>query len=284
MALWSLTFAYTGAAETWFVPRHAAGTLTVTVAGGKGHDASVTGGLRASGGSGGIIAGVLDVTEGTPLTLIVGGGSPANETARVLTGWGPYLGGEGGDGGTGSDTNAQGGGGGAASEIRLSSNISDRIVVAGGGGGGAGKSGFTGRTNGGHGGSGIGDGSTGDPSGNRAGVGATTSAVGAGGVSRTAPDGSPGSSGVGGAGASSSRGGGGGGGGYYGAGGGGSASGTDGGTGGGGSSWANTSYLSTITGGANSAPGYITIEWDGDEFWVPRRGRRGLGLIRGPRG
>jgi len=91
-------------------------------------------------------------------------------------------------------------------------------------------------------------------------------------VSVSPPNGSPGSAGVGGAGASSSLGGGGGGGGYYGGGGGGSAISTAGGTGGGGSSWANTSYLSTVTGGSNSNPGYITIEWDGDPVWVPHGG------------
>ena len=133
-ALVTRTFTYTGAAETWTVPAHVPGTLTVTVAGGQGRSAGPAASLDSAGGWGGTIRGVLDATSGSTLYVVVGDGS-TDATDRTTTHFCPDLGGQGGNGGTPGSA-ATAGPGGCASEVRTSSSVADRIVVAGGGGGG----------------------------------------------------------------------------------------------------------------------------------------------------
>lgn len=273
------TFTYTGSAETWTVPSHKPGTFTFEVAGGQGRSAGPPASVDSEGGWGGTITGVLDATPGSTLHIIVGDGS-TDVTDRTTTHFGPDLGGQGGDGGTSYDSNSTGGPGGTASEVRTSSSIADRIIVAGGGGGGGAKSALTAGGDGGAGGAGSAAGSDGTGVGGAAryGKGGTLSAAGTGGDGNTAPyNGTAGSSGVGGDGGdgvNGPRGAGGGGGGYFGGGGGGGDYTTTAGSGGGGSSWADTGVVSTIGDvGTNAGQGYVTFQWE-------PAGRRGLGMIR----
>lgn len=70
MALWSVTFYPTGDFETWVAPRHAPGSLVVTLVGGKGHDAGPSGSLRSRGGDGGSITGVLNIDPGLMVRFV----------------------------------------------------------------------------------------------------------------------------------------------------------------------------------------------------------------------
>ena len=261
MATKSKTFTHTGAMETWTVPAHKPGTLKVTVVGGAGRSAGPLSSLASTGGLGGGIDGTLDVARGTTLHVIVGNGA-TDVNDRSSTHFGPDLGGQGGDGGSGIFSD--GAPGGCASEVRLSSDIADRIIVAGGGGGGGGKRSPASGNDAGDGGEGSSSGDDGDnpPGSTEGGKGGTLIAAGAGGAGAV-DAGDPGSGGVGGDGGSSSalRGGGGGGGGYFGGGGGGDSSGSWGGPGGGGSSWADTSVVSDI-GGESASAGVVRFEWE----------------------
>jgi hypothetical protein len=228
----------------------------------------------AAGGLGGRMTASLTVASGTTLYIYVGGkpttgsssggwnggGTPGNSTAGAAPGIGGYA-----------------GGGGGASDIRIGTTLATRIAVAGGGGG-AGRdyvntSGCAPCGTGGAGGAGGSTtGATGSNAANWAtvglgGSGGTQSAGGAGGVSTKV--GGSGSLGQGGTGTSGSQdtAAGGGGGGYYGGGGGGQPSdgnGGGGGGGGGGSSYADGTYVTSVSHaqGYRTGNGVVSITYD----------------------
>ena len=218
-----VSFAYTGADQTWTVP---SGVTSLNV--------SLTG--AGSGGRGGFVSGTYAVTPGQSLTMVVGqAGTISNGGAGAAASYGG-----GGRGMTYADSGA------GMTAIKIGSTLT---VVAGGGGG----TGY-GPSTGGAGGGLIGaDGAIFMPYGDPVrtsvkGLGGTQSAGGAGGTGNY--NGVAGSAGVGGAGGS--RGGspergysGAGGGGYYGGGGGANMSGGDDACGGGGGG---SSYVANLTG------------------------------------
>lgn len=232
------TFNYTGGVQTYLVP---AGVTELQI------EAYGAQGGGAVGGFGGYATGVVPVTPGATLEVYVGG------TPTTQMGPGGYNGG-------GSITALPCGGpsdgwpGGGASDVRTTSSLNDRIIVAGGGGGQGWSTGL-----GGAGGGTIGgDGAASWIAGTQ-GLGGTQSAGGAGGPYGGGPN-SPspsGTFGVGGNGGPTSGycTGGGGGGGWYG-GGGGYVS-----AGGGGSSY--VSFPGTTNGsttaGVNTGNGYVVI-------------------------
>lgn len=292
---------YSGSMVTWTVPRHVAGTLTAKVIGAPGGQAP-----RNLAGAGGQIGGTLNLSAGTILHVIAGAkaGDLATTTSPATAGGGPNLGGQGGDGGTNGNSNGAGGGG--ASEIRTSTSIGDRIMVAGGGGGagtGTSSGDSVGAGEGGQGSasgiSGRNDGDAGTPA-----TGGSHAAAGAGGTpvygtGASAQSGGNGSSGVGGAGADGvgtgfgydAASGGGGGGGFYGGGAGGGGGddgfrfGTPGNSGAGGSSWADAGVVSSINdvpsvAQAVTGDGWVEFMWEPNEpSWIthkfldPRRPR-----------
>lgn len=228
------TFTYDGLTvpQSFTVPWHIPGTLTVEVRGAAGGRS--LGGAGADGtrvGPPGRIAGILDVSALTVLSIIVGG-TPAiaSPPTAGVAGW---LGGDGG---------GNGGSGGGATAILDGTRV--LVAVGGGAGVGVGDS-----NSGGSGGAGIADGTGGDgptPAG-----GGTLTGPGAG----DAGGGHPGVGHNGGDGQSGS--GGGGGGGYYGGGGG-----RNGRNGGGGSTWADTAVVSSITIPTASGAAYVTFTWE----------------------
>ncbi|MEI6766678.1 MAG: glycine-rich protein [Bacteroidota bacterium] len=117
----SITFNYTGSVQTWTVPT-CFNSITV--------DASGAQGGGSNGGLGGRAIATVPVTGGATLYIYVG----EQPTVRPGAGSGGFNGG----GqiiampcGGGSD----GWGGGGASDVRTSTSLNDRIIVAGGGGG-----------------------------------------------------------------------------------------------------------------------------------------------------
>jgi hypothetical protein len=132
------TFTFTGANQSWVVP---ANVTQVAVklwgaGGGSTWTNSTTGGTAniGVGGAGGYAYGVLNVTAGETLTMIVGGGGAAGvvggSTATAFGGGGRGVGG-------GSGWACAGGGG--RSAIRR--GTTELITAAGGGGGGAAQTG-----------------------------------------------------------------------------------------------------------------------------------------------
>ncbi len=122
----SVTFAYTGAAQTFTVP---GGVTQVTLAAwgaqGNSNAQSVAGGL------GGYATGTLTVTSGQVLNVYVGGGGTAG-TAAGFNG--------GGSAAVHPCSTAAGGGGGGASDVRTPGTaLADRVIVGAGGGGGGGN-------------------------------------------------------------------------------------------------------------------------------------------------
>jgi gliding motility-associated-like protein len=242
----TVTFNYTGSAQTWTVPPCVT-SITVTVAGAEG------GGT--TGGNGAIVTGTLTVTPGQTLQMNVGGSGNC-----------PQAGWNGGGNGQNASTAANRScGGGGASDIRISPyNLSNRLIVAAGGGG---MGGGTSDAAGGNGGCASGVAGT-SPFGQGGGPGTQTAGGAAGppwissGYAGTA-----GTLGVGGNGGSDPcynvAPGGGGGGGYYGGGGGGSdcysSAPYGGGSGGGGSSLVPSA--GGCNPGTNNGPGYITITY-----------------------
>lgn len=258
----SFTFVFTGGPQRFDVPGQVL-SLQITLIGAGG--ASHGGGSYVNGGAGGYVAGVLSVTPGETLEIIVGGGG---------------VGATGGYGGGGNGFDVAGanvpGGGGGRTAIRRSGED----IVTAGGGGGAGR-GVSGRSGiGGAGGGLVGQDSQVSPafpadSTVTLGKGGTQTAGGAGGST----GGGAGSKYTGGDGATGSNDDtGGGGGGWYGGGGGGNdASGTYGGGGGGGSSYIsflNPNYPILNTQGAGAAGGTGV---NGD---VQRSGGNGLCIIQ----
>ena len=266
----TVTFTYSGAAQTWTVP---AGVTSATfdVLGAQGGNALYvdSGNCSCGGGLGGETTVTLPVTPGQTLQVNVGG---AGGTIDLSVNQGSYHGtyGSGGFNGGGSggkypQNNAQdGGGGGGASDVRGGAfGLSDRLVVAGGGGG-AGAYGTHGGAGGGS--TGVaGEGHTGtmpnvDTATITGGGPGTQAAAGAAGVSNCLPPepGTAGTSGQGGGGVGASFSGGGGGGGYNGGGGGGSCTVATGGGGGSGYSSGPGAVFQT---GVRSGNGQVTITY-----------------------
>lgn len=241
MPLRSLTFSYTGSAQTWTVPPGVT-ELVVDIAGAAGGDEYAPGNTIAKGGR---VQGTLAVSPGDVFRIYVGGqGGTATNSTTGTAGWNG-----GGTGGTGA------GGGGGATDLRVNGTaLTDRVVVAGGAGGNGGNWGTTGKSGGGHGGDpgGAGQNGGGVVFGTGGGAGSSSS----GGTGFNA-----GTLGQGGTGQTSSfRGGGGGGGGAYG-GGGASAggSGASGGGGGGGGSELSNLTSASDTDDYRAGNGYAVI-------------------------
>lgn len=77
MALVTVTFTYTGSTQTWKVPGHKPGTLTIEVVGGGGGDFDAGNGVFTNrGGYGGWITGTLDIARGSVLTWCARVGAP----------------------------------------------------------------------------------------------------------------------------------------------------------------------------------------------------------------
>lgn len=262
----TLTYSYTGSAQTFVVPSCVT-SVTIDARGGSGGDGgkfASSSGFGGTGGNGGRVQAVINVTSGETLHIFVGGvGTAANNTTG---GPGGYNGGGLGPGSTGS---GGGGGGGGASDVRQGGNaLGNRVVVAsgGGGGGGSGSASSLGG-NGGHGGGTAGlNGDNGNSGYGAGGGGGTQTAGGAMGGSAVGT--TPGALGLGGDGSGvlSNGAGGGGGGGYYGGGGGGtdpcSGCTTSSAGGGGGSSYASLGATSVVhTQGFQTGNGVIIISY-----------------------
>ena len=242
-----ISFAYTGAVQTYTVP---CGVTSIQVdmkgaRGGFGY------GSYSRGGYGGRIVCSLSVTPGQVLYLNVGGYGNNGSSGSYASG--------GFNGGAGCSY-TYGGGGGGATDIRIGSNsLSNRVIVAGGGGGGGYYSSSSNYSRGGGGGTTTGQagtyGGTVGYSSTYCGWGGTQSSGGSG-ATYSSPDGGVGTQGNGGNGGYY---GGGGGGGYYGGGGG------SRGGGGGGSNYANTSYTSSVSHWQddNNGNGVITLTGTG---------------------
>lgn len=128
LAQTTVTFNYTGSAQTWTVPQ-CVQQISIEVSAGKG-------GGGASGGLGATVTGLINVTPGQVLQINVGGigACPAG-------GWNG-----GGNGGAQGNQNGQmlACGGGGSSDIRIAPyGLADRIAAAGAGGGMAGGDNWT---------------------------------------------------------------------------------------------------------------------------------------------
>ncbi|MEY2737699.1 MAG: hypothetical protein RL683_817 [Actinomycetota bacterium] len=205
-----------------------------------------------TGGRGGLVSGDLQ-TLTTPLYIYVGGaGGQGNAAAGGFNG-----------GGIAGSGHADAGSGGGATDLRLSTSLADRIVVAGGGGGMGGWIGGAG----GPGGLTIATAGTKGSVNGTAGGGGTQTSGGTAGLGVTTGNGTAGSLATGGTGGNGSvAGGGGGGGGFFGGGGGGSDSvsgGNDGAGGGGGSSFATLALTSNVThqAGAKVGNGQVYLRY-----------------------
>jgi hypothetical protein len=274
----SLTFNATGAATTFVVPSGVT-QLSINAWGARGGTGLLTG------GNGGYAGGVLTVSGGQLVTIMVGG--QGSLTTGGFNG--------GGNGGAGSSSTGFGGGG--ASDVRLvGAGLANRVLCAAGGGGvggnattynaGAGVGGagaVCGAPNGvgGSNGTGCSAGTAGGCAGGTApnyGTGGAGGGLSSGGGLAGAPSGGfgqAGSLGQGGNGGDNAgtyggggggvNGGGGGGGGYYGGSGAMSGNGGCNGGGGGGSSYADNTQMSSITfsGGVSTGNGTVTIAWQG---------------------
>ncbi|CAB4534871.1 MAG: hypothetical protein F2529_00870 [Actinobacteria bacterium] len=237
-----VTFDYTGDSFVW-TPPNKINSLHFDVLGAQG---------GRLGGKGGSVSGDFAVIPSSLYVYVGGMGSSSNGAP----------GGFNGGGASGNGHGDQGSGGGA-SDLRISQNLSDRVVVAGGGGG-------TGGWIGGAGGPGgltiASAGVKGSPSGT-AGGGGTQAVGGTAGLGATSGNGTAGALGVGGIGGNGGiAGGGGGGGGFYGGGGGGADSvtgGSDGAGGGGGSSFATLALTSSVVhqAGVRSGNGQVVLRY-----------------------
>ena len=246
------TFSYTGSQQTFTVPCGAS-SITITAYGAQGATGANTGdpSLAKTGGLGGQSTGMLAVTQGQNLYVLVGGQNGYNG---------------GGVGGSGGGSWGAGGIGGGASDVRMGgTGLGNRIIVAGGGGGGGGQEsnyysgagGTGGGTTGGQ-----GDRSQGNPTYCPGASGGTQSAGGAASCwnGGSGVCGTDGSLGQGGTGANwNSFSGGGGGGGYYG--GGGSSNWAGGGGGGGGSGYTGGVTNGSMQNGVQSGNGQVVITW-----------------------
>jgi hypothetical protein len=247
----TVTFCFTGAAQTWTVPVgvHSAKFTVFGAAGGPG-----TGGVADPGGLGGKAVATVAVVPGSTVTIVLGGqGLMPIFVAGCASPTGAAGGFNGGAvGGNGNPGQCGGSGGGGASDIRIGgAGLANRVLVAGGGGGGTDDfaGGAGGGTVGGNGGGVLGAGGGG---------GGTQIAGGA--FGNGDADGLVGTLGVGGAGGTNcGRGGGGGGGGFFGGGGGGAIECGAGGGGGGGS--AHGPAGAVLTAAVKAGTGLMTVSY-----------------------
>ena len=237
-----VTFDYSGEYYYW-VPPTGINSLHFDVYGAQG---------GRTGGKGGGVSGDLQNLSSGLYIYVGGAGGSGNAAAGGFNG--------GGVAGTG---HADAGSGGGASDIRLSTSLADRIVVAGGGGGTGGWIGGAGAP----GGLTLAATGTKGSTAGTAGGGGTQIAGGAAGLGVTTGNGTAGQLAVGGTGGTGSvAGGGGGGGGFYGGGGGGSDSvsgGNDGAGGGGGSSFATMALTSNVAhqAGVRAGSGLVQLRY-----------------------
>ena len=246
-----VVFSFSGADQTWTVPAGVS-VIEVTMVGAGGAGGQAGGGSLAFGGGGGAVTGVLSVTPGDVLTIIVGQGGINDNVSEPRDRNYRYGGGASGAGVSGSWPNTWGSGGGR-SAIRSTSaryaTTGDVITAGAGGGGGYSLSQGAGGAGGGLNGIAGGQGDT-----TNGGGGGTQSAGGAfGGPSE------PGVAGIQYAGGyaviSGASEGGGGGGGYYGGGG----AGNNGGGGGGSSYLGSAAYFAgSTTAGSGRIAGITT--------------------------
>jgi hypothetical protein len=239
----TLTFGYTGAAQTWTVPADVT-SVTFDVYGAQG--GSIT--SFTSGGHGGRATATLAVTPGATVVLTVGG-QGAGTSGACGNGAAGQPGGFNG-GGVGGAGFICGAGGGGASDVRLGGGaLADRALVAGGGGGAANSGGQCDVADGGAGGGAAGGDGTSAMCGANAPGGGQVAGSGSGQL---------GAGGAGTAGGATfddqGSGGGGGGGGYYGGAGGGQYTG-----GGGGSGYGPVD--STFVSGARAGDGQIVVTY-----------------------
>ena len=225
----SVTFAYTGAVQTYTVPTGVT-RLQVDAKGAAGGTGKGSTSVNV-GGAGARVQATLSVSPGQVLQILVGASGGFTGSGNVLSG-----------GYNGGGSASLGGAGGGATDLRGSGGtLNDRLLVAGGGGGG----GYTAR--------GSQGGAGGTPTGGNGTLnnGTTISATGG---TQTAGGSTGGGLGTGGDG---TTGGGGGGGGYYGGG----ASTAAFGGGGGGSSWVTPTGNSApaFTAGASTGDGSLTL-------------------------
>ena len=237
-----VTFDYTGDYSVW-TPPAGINSLHFDVYGAQG---------GRSGGKGGSVSGDFAAIPTSLFVYVGGSGSSANSAPGGFNG-----------GGVSGNGHGDQGSGGGASDLRTSTNLSDRVVVAGGGGGTGGWVGGAG----GPGGLTIAAVGTKGATATTGGGGGTQTTGGAGGLGVTTGNGTAGSLALGGGGGSGTiAGGGGGGGGFYGGGGGGSdnvSGGSDGAGGGGGSSFATMALTSNVShqAGVRAGNGQVLIRY-----------------------
>jgi hypothetical protein len=144
----SITFAYTGGAQSFTVPAGVT-QITVTAAGGQGGP-GVRAGSNCSlqtgcGGGGALVTATIPVTSGQTLDIMVG----AAGTPGANGGAGGFNGGGAGGPLVAFIPLSIGGGDGGASDVREGGTaLGDRVVVAGGGAGGGGYGGGSGGSGG----------------------------------------------------------------------------------------------------------------------------------------
>ncbi len=237
-----MTFDFSGDNYTW-IPPQGINSLSFEVFGAQG---------GRSGGKGGLVSGEFRVIPIALHVYVGGAGGLGNSVAGGFNG--------GGNSGSG---HADAGSGGGASDLRTSTSLADRVVVAGGGGGTGGWIGGAGGAGGGL----IASAGTKGSSAGTAGGGGSQIAGGSIGLGVSGGNGSLGAFGAGGNGGTGSvAGGGGGGAGFFGGGGGGSDSvsgGNDGAGGGGGSSYTSMSLTSNVThqAGARTGNGQVVLSY-----------------------
>ena len=132
-----VVFAFTGADQTWTVPAGVS-VIEVTMVGAGGGGGRAAAGSLAFGGGGGAVSGVLSVTPGDVLTIIVGQGGINDNVSQPLDNNYRYGGGGSGAGNTASFAETWGSGGGR-SAIRSTAaayGTAGDVLTAGAGGGG----------------------------------------------------------------------------------------------------------------------------------------------------
>ena len=237
-----VTFDYTGDYSVW-TPPSGINSLHFDVYGAQG---------GRTGGRGGYVSGDFVAIPSSLYVYVGGAGGVGNSTAGGFNG-----------GGTAGSGHADQGSGGGASDLRTSTALADRVVVAGGGGGTGGWIGGAG----GAGGLTIASAGVKGATATTPGGGGSQTSGGSAGLGVTTGHGTAGSLGQGGNGGTGTvAGGGAGGGGFYGGGGGGSdnaSGGSDGAGGGGGSSFATMALTSNVThqGGVRSGHGQVVIRY-----------------------
>lgn len=237
-----VTFDYTGDYSVW-TPPSGINSLHFDVYGAQG---------GRTGGRGGYVSGDFVAIPSSLYVYVGGAGGVGNATTGGFNG-----------GGTAGSGHADQGSGGGASDLRTSTALADRVVVAGGGGGTGGWVGGAG----GAGGLTIASAGIKGATATTAGGGGSQTSGGSAGLGVTTGHGTAGSLGQGGNGGTGTvAGGGAGGGGFYGGGGGGSdnaSGGSDGAGGGGGSSFATMALTSNVThqGGVRNGHGQVVIRY-----------------------